>query len=262
MKKKKKQKTEQKTETTQLLISKVTQKLDMKQNLKSFLLLMAFTSTAIAGRVALQHVPSVETVTPFSILAGFMLGPIYGLITGASSFYASNFVVWGGQGPWTLFQMLGAGAAGFIAGIFGKVWRGIHGSKKGEETQGGFKLYMTAVIIGILVYEMIVNVGGSLLFLGPILGLGNYLSTALPLYMLTSLPFTLLHLVSSIGICAVLWKCREKLPKLGSKILEKTKIGFRGVGLDLSMVEKEQYKIDGEESKLISKFSWKKNSTS
>jgi len=250
MKKKRKQKTLQKTATAQVLLSKVSQKLDVKQNVKSLLLLAAFTISAIAGRVALQHVPSVESVTPFSILAGFILGPIYGFITGAAGFYTSNFFVWGGQGPWTIFQCLGAGLAGFIAGLMGKMWKGA--KKISGKELSGFKLYMLAVVIGICVYELIVDIGGALIF---------YSFLGIPAYIVTSLPFSAAHLFSGIGFCAALWKFREKLPKFGGKIIEKTKLGFArvgGIGFAPSFFEREKYKTSGEEKELVSKFLWKK----
>lgn len=192
--------------TVQVLISKVTEKLDLRQNLRSMLLLIALTGAAVAGRAALQNVPSVETVTPFAILSGFILGPVYGFVTGASAFYASNFVVWGGQGPWTIFQCLGAGMAGFVAGLFGKTWK-------------NFKMYMLATAAGIFIYEAVINISMGVMWSG---------IAGLPFFILTSLPFSAVHLVSSLGICAGLWKAKNVLPKLGGKIYEKTKLLLSG----------------------------------
>ena len=243
MKKKRRpvQKTVQKQEqkTSQLLLSRVTQKLDLRQNLRSLVILLLLTSAAVAGRAALQHVPSVEPITPFAILAGFILGPIYGFTAGASAFYASNFFVWGGQGPWTLFQCLGAGLAGFIAGCFGKRWK-------------NFKLYALAMVVGVLAYEFIVTVAMGAMWTGFI---------GLPFYFLTSIPFMLVHLVSSFGIGAVLWKARDTLPKLGSKIVEKTKFLFGGnhnSGMAPEQVEHEVWKQDGGKQTLVKRLFWRK----
>lgn len=237
--KKKKQKSVQKLkeekDTTQVILTALREKLDLRQNVKSSLILTLMVGGAVAGRAALQTVPSVETVTPFSILAGFMLGPIYGFIAGASGFYASNFVVWGGQGPWTIFQMLGAGFAGMIGGIFGRIWK-------------GFKWFMASVFIAVLAYEVVVNIGGALIF-SALFGQAGML-----MYFLTSLPFTAVHLASSLAICAGLWKCREKLPKFGNKLVEKTRI-ILSKGPHLDAIEKELYQVAEGKEKLLEKIS-------
>lgn len=244
------QKTEQKQKTVQVLISKVTQKLDVRQNLRSLLILSLLTGAAIAGRAALQYVPSVETVTPFAIFSGFILGPVYGFTTGASSFYLSNFLVWGGQGPWTIFQCLGAGAAGFLAGIIGKKWK-------------NFKLYMLATALGIIAYELIITIPMGIMWTGLV---------GLPWYLITSLPFSAVHLVSSLGLCAALWGARSKLPKLGAKIVEKTKFLFskvdnsndtsssgNGGGLFPEQLEHELWREHGDKRELVHKLRWKKS---
>jgi energy-coupling factor transport system substrate-specific component len=238
------QKTITKQNTAQVLISKVTQKLDLRQNLRSLIILFALTSAAVAGRVALQNVPSVEPITPFAILAGFMLGSSYGFATGTSAFYLSNFMVWGGQGPWTIFQCLGAGLAGYTAGWFGKTWK-------------NFKMYTVAIVAGILVYETVV-----------ILTLGTMWSGffGLPLFILTSLPFVAVHLVSSIGIGSALWGVKKTLPKLGGKIIEKTKLVL-GSTIDSNTgdsrmspehFQQEVWRKHGTHSKLVNRLRWSK----
>jgi energy-coupling factor transport system substrate-specific component len=199
-----KQKKKSKKKTKQVVIALVRQRLDLKQSMKAFLVFLTLTMLAIMGRIALQGIPSVETITPFSILAGFVLGPIYGLFSGISGFYLSNFFVFGGHGPWTLFQCFGAGLAGLLAGLFGKI------------RKSSFKLFAFTCLIGIIVYELSVNIGWALMF-----GL-----IGVPIFIITSLPFSAVHLLSSLGLCSFFWKMRNRLPR-EKKIIEKKIFGFK-----------------------------------
>lgn len=234
-----------KGETKQKGKQKLEQSLEQKpkQNLKQkLLLLMAqtteysllrtvlavtlLTSMGIFGRTAFQYIPSVEPLTPISILIGFFFGPIAGFVSGASGFFASNFLVWGGQGPWTLFQSLGAGLAGLIGGVFGKF-----GSKSGSKSR--WKM-MLSTAIGIVAYELVVSVG-----MGAMIGLFNPFLTLV--YVITSLPFSLVHLFSSLGFSAMFYEFKEQLKKLkGGKIIEKEILGLRAIDSDSS---KHGYKL-------------------
>jgi energy-coupling factor transport system substrate-specific component len=197
-----KQKTKQKQKQLLLILQK---------NEFSLLRLAALTTVltlaGILGRVAFQYIPSVEPLTPLSILTGFFLGPLAGFASGASGFYFSNFLVWGGQGPWTLFQALGAGLAGFVGGLFGKL-----GAKSRWKA-------LTSTVIGISIYELVVTLGSSIFSLNPAFIL---------FYFLTSLPFSFVHLVSSIGFMIFFFEFKEGVKKLkGGKIIEKEIFGFR-----------------------------------
>ncbi len=178
----------------------------MKYSLKQKLLLISLlTSLGVAGRVALQFIPSVEPLTSMSIFLGFLFGPIYGFISGVSGFYASNFLVWGGQGPWTIFQCLGAGLAGFIGGIFGKL---------GKKSRIKF---LISTFIGITVYEIIITVSMGAMFLFPML----------LVYILTSIPFSLVHLGSSLGFSLSFYELKENIGKWRGGWIERKILGFR-----------------------------------
>ncbi len=247
---------EQKVEQTQekIVVSAQTEKLDLAQNINSAVQLFTLGTAAVAGRVLFQYIPSVETITPFAILAGFELGPIVGFIMGASAFYMSNYFVWGGQGPWTVFQAVAAGCAGATAGLFGKMGRGL-------------KTLVISLFAGIAIYEIIVNVGGSLIFL-PAVGFANYLSVALPMYFVTSLPFSIVHLISTLGFGLAMYGFKDKIPKIGGKIVEKINVVFsRGnssgssVALHPEHYEYAKHTVLGENySKLVSRFSWARKS--
>ena len=169
-----KQKLKQKSEQKSLLLSVQTTKYSLKRKL---LTLSVLTSLGILGRAAFQFIPSVEPLTPLVILTGFLLGPISGFISGVSGFYLSNFLVWGFQGPWTILQCLGAGLAGFIGGFIGKF---------GKKSR--WKLLLST-FLGIIVYEIVITISMGLIFSLPLL----------VFYIITSIPFSLIHLTSSLG---------------------------------------------------------------
>ncbi|MDO8627580.1 MAG: hypothetical protein Q7K42_03890 [Candidatus Diapherotrites archaeon] len=153
----------------------------LKSEVKSFAKFVGLFAIAVSGRVALQYVPSVEPIIPLAIIAGLMFGAKEGFSLGAGAYVASNFFVWGLQGPWTLFQALGAGIPGFAAGLFGKF-------KKPNSND-----VVLLSIAGTVFFEALMNLSGSFFGIGLFLGILN-----LPLYFLTSLPFSATHIVSNI----------------------------------------------------------------
>ncbi len=150
---------------------------------------VGLTASGVIGRVALQHVPSVEPLIAVAAATGFYFGTKEGVLAGTTGYYISNFLVFGGQGPWTVFQVLGAGAAGLTGSVFGRFFE-------------GRTAFFTSVIIGVTVYEILVNIG-SLSF-AAFTGLGVS-------YLLSALPFSLTHLASTIGFGLILYGAKEKI---------------------------------------------------
>lgn len=68
---------------------------------------------ATVSRVAIL-LPHFKPTTAIVILTGMALGAEAGFMTGAVTAFASNFFL--SQGPWTPWQMLGFGVAGFLGG--------------------------------------------------------------------------------------------------------------------------------------------------
>ncbi len=173
-KKREKEKTilDTKQKSSQRLALQALQKQLQIIRLKEWLVLISFVFGAALLRVPMQAVPSAEPLTFFAILAGWLFGKKKGFLAGASSLYISNFLVFGGHGPWTFFQALGFGIAGFIGGFLRKntsIFESI--------------LYM---LIATLIFEVVVNIGSMWMFPFSIFTL-----------FLTALPFTLIHLVSN-----------------------------------------------------------------
>jgi hypothetical protein len=142
------------------------------------------TASGIIGRVALQHVPSVETVLPVAIAVGFYAGNKQGLASGVIGFYATNFLIWGGQGPWTFFQAAGAGLAALSAAYMSRM-------------SSGKWMYFASFVAGTAVFEAVINFG-SLFFSGTAL-------LSVPAYLLAAVPFALTHLASTVGFGVTLY---------------------------------------------------------
>ena len=74
---------------------------------------------AAVSRAAFAFLPSFKPITGIIMITGIAFGAEVGFLTGALGIFASNFFF--SQGPWTPWQMLAYGIAGFVAGaIFHK----------------------------------------------------------------------------------------------------------------------------------------------
>jgi len=153
-------------------------------------MMFGFVGAASLLRVPMQVLPNVEPLTFFAILAGWLFGRKKGLLVGASSLYISNFLVFGGQGPWTIFQVIGYGIAGFLGGFLRK--------------KSGILEAMVLVFVATIILQIIFNVGWSI-FIG-----FNLLAA-----MFTALPFTIIHVISNTIFAAALPKANKLVNKIG-----------------------------------------------
>jgi hypothetical protein len=147
------------------------------------------TATGVAGRVALQHVPSVEPLIAVAAATGFYFGTKEGMIAGGTGYYLSNFLVYGGQGPWTAFQVAGAALAGASGGLIGKASEGKYA-------------FLSSAVVGVLIYEILVNIGS--------LGFASFTGVGIG-YLAAALPFTATHIASTIGFGLMLYGSKEKI---------------------------------------------------
>ena len=177
-----------------VLIQKPRYELIFLQRYQEVLVLTAFTVSAALMRSAMQFIPSFEPITFFAVLAGFMYGKTKGFMVGATSLYLSNFMVFGGQGPWTPFQMLSFGLAGYIAGMFHK---------------NNYLNAFIVMLVSTLTFEFIMNSYSAVFFGSGILA------------FISALPFAATHLGTNIGLGFLL----PNADKYMSKISEKLKLG-------------------------------------
>jgi len=89
-------------------------------SVKEISIIAALAGLAGASRVPFAVLPNVQPTTFLVIVSGYVFGPVFGFIVGAVATLVSNSFL--GHGPWTPWQMLAWGLAGFSAGIAGKVF--------------------------------------------------------------------------------------------------------------------------------------------
>lgn len=88
---------------------------------KEVALVAMLGATAAVLRVPFAAIPNVQPCTYLVICTGMVFGPVAGFVVGAETALVSNIFL--GQGPWTLFQMVGWGLAGLSAGCFRRLLR-------------------------------------------------------------------------------------------------------------------------------------------
>ncbi|WP_027364848.1 ECF transporter S component [Desulfotruncus alcoholivorax] len=82
---------------------------------KETALLATLSALAALGRVPFAAIPNVQPTTFLVLLSGYVFGPGAGFAVGVLAALTSDFFL--GLGPWTPWQMLAWGLAGWTAGI-------------------------------------------------------------------------------------------------------------------------------------------------
>ena len=116
---------------------------------------------AILSRVVFQPLPSVDPLLPIMFFAGAKLSWKKAGLLAATAYFASNFVVIGGQGYWTIPMVMGA----FVVGACGSIFK---------------KRKLFGITLGTIAYEGIVNLM-MVPFFNPLL----------------AIPFSLTHIVTN-----------------------------------------------------------------
>ena len=104
--------------------------------------------------------------------------------------YISNFLVFGGQGPWTFTQVLAYGLIGFLGGFLRK--------------KSGMLETMLLAFVGTMAMQIILNIGWAAL-----IGFNFFAAT------LTALPFTIIHVLSNTIFAAFLPKAKKVIYDAG-----------------------------------------------
>lgn len=113
---------------------------------RALALAAALAGLAVAGRAAFFMVPQFKPMLAIVILSGVALGPQAGFFVGSLSAFCSNFLF--GQGPWTPFQMLAFGLAGFLSGVL---------YMRGPFKPGRVSLSVFGALCAFFVYGFIMN---------------------------------------------------------------------------------------------------------
>ncbi len=163
--------------TKQKQKEKISEKPSEKSNLKDIAKVLAVSFAGLFGRVMFQSIPSVEPLLALAIITSFYKGPKYWLPMALSYVAANSFMI-GGQGFWSIAQFMGV----LFAGIFASFKRGNLFKK---------------LLGGAIIYELFVNSLWLPLFISPFI-------------LLSSLPFSIVHITSTIGFGAFFESIRGK----------------------------------------------------
>lgn len=90
---------------------------ERKSDAKEIGIVATLAALSVAGRCLFAAIPNVKPSTFIIIITGYVFGPLSGFMVGATTALVSN--IFFGQGPWTIWQMLAWGLAGFVAGLLG-----------------------------------------------------------------------------------------------------------------------------------------------
>lgn len=193
-KKKDKQQTKKELNASQRVAIRALQRQLQILKLKELLLLIGFTVGAALLRVPMQVVPSAEPLLFFAVLSGWLFGKNKGFAVGAGSLYISNYFMFGGHGPWTLFQAVGFGIAGWLGGLLRK--------------KASYPEVIIIVLTGTLIFEIIMNAATPFM-------LPTALSTTIFMAFALALPFTIVHLASNFVFALALPSAKRFVEKNG-----------------------------------------------
>lgn len=146
---------------------------------KEIALIATMTTFAGISRIPFAVFPSFQPTTFLVMITGYVFGAQTGFMVGAMSALVSNFFL--GHGPWTLWQMLGWGICGVLAGFLAKQVQGF--SRK--------RFAVLSALCGYL-FGWIQNIWHWLAFVYP-LNMKTFWAT-----YLVSFPFDTLHVFSNI----------------------------------------------------------------
>jgi energy-coupling factor transport system ATP-binding protein len=151
----------------------------------------ALCALAAAGRAAFFMLPFFKPVLAIVILAGTAFGGETGFVVGAAAMLVSNLLF--GQGPWTPWQMLAMGLAGYLAGALTDL--GLLGRSR-------IGLCAYGALAAVFLYGPILNLASVLIWQPRVTG-------AMVLAALVAgLPFDLVHAAATV---LFLWLAAEPI---------------------------------------------------
>jgi hypothetical protein len=171
------------------LAARLLEKQLMLLKLEEILILSTFVVGGALGRAAMQGFPSIEPITFFAVLSGFLFGRNKGAAAGAASWWLSNWLVLGGQGPWSIIHVMSGAVAGYLGGVLRKP---------------GYVAAVAAVVAATIVFELSMNVASGFFF-----GFGVILS------FITAAPFALIHIASNAGMALLIPRTYSLVKKSG-----------------------------------------------
>ncbi len=93
-------------------------------SVKEISLIATLSGLAGVSRIPFAGLPNIQPTTFLVIISGYVFGPGFGFMVGTVATLVSNSFL--GHGPWTPWQIMGWGLAGFSAGIMKKIIKKPH----------------------------------------------------------------------------------------------------------------------------------------
>lgn len=166
---------------------------------REIVLIAILTALSVASRILFAELPFVKPVSAIVIISAIAFGKETGFLVGALTALLSN--IYFGQGAWTPFQMFAWGIVGFIGGMLRNTifFKKIYG------------VLVYGALSGVL-FSMIMDVE-TVLVVDRSFNLSRYFAV-----FVTSLPYTLIYVVSNVVFLILLYKpLLKKLQRVKDK---------------------------------------------
>ena len=147
---------------------------------RELVLMSVIIALAVTSRAVFFMIPQVKPILAVVIAGSYCLGPRSGFVVGAMSAFVSNFMF--GQGPWTIWQMIGMGLIGLIAGGYGK------------KTKMQNVNVLFAPIFGVLTFVIY----GGIVDIWTIFAVGEFSIKSIFMIYITAIPFNLILAISTV----------------------------------------------------------------
>jgi len=151
---------------------------------KEIALIGILSAITAASRIPFAALPNVQPCTFLIAATGIVFGPLAGVMVGSMTAVVSNMFL--GQGPWTVWQMVGWGLVGLIAGLIGERFPNV----------GVLGLAVLGVVFGIL-YNTLLDFSSWIWLYG-------LDTTKFLLVFSLGLPFGILHSIGNVIFSIVL----------------------------------------------------------
>ena len=186
-----------------------------KPQARELVTIAILAALAVIGRVAIP-IPNFKAITGIIMISGMAFGTQAGFLVGAVAAFAANFFY--SQGPWTPWQMLAYGLAGFLAGL---VFCGRDFKFKKSAPKH-------AAVMAVFGFVVVVCIIGPLLDVCTIFTAGSVITKEFAIAIFTSgFPYNIIH---GIGTAVTLFIIGR--PLLGKLDRIKTKYGMMEASRD------------------------------
>jgi len=171
-----------------------------ERNVKLVALIATIAGVAGLLRLPFAALPNIQPTTVIVMISGYIFGPSAGFMIGAIAALVSNSFL--GHGPWTPWQMLAWGLAGYTTGFF-----------KGSKVLDSPLVFALLAFVWGFLFDYIMNLWHWLFFVYP-LTLKTFIAT-----YAASFYFDLMHAVGNFVFAYIFGKDLIKTFKRFSKRL-------------------------------------------